>query len=414
MSSNQSAHLSNSASASEEPSGRKKNGPKNGPKNKQNNKPKKKGQVSSITDLSLLEKKAIPVKEEKKYVGQEVKDLPIDPRLRNNLVKKGYENLTQIQDQSIEPLLNKRDIMGIAQTGTGKTAAFLVPLIHNLLQDPKSREKTLIMVPTRELAVQIEGEFKSMTKGLKIFCASFIGGTNINTDVQRINKNPQFVIGTPGRLIDLYQRRSLKLNQYQTLVLDEFDRMLDMGFIKDIQFIISQMKNRKQNLLFSATLDHKQKDTIDDILHNPVKIKVTSGKSSSANVNQRVLKLKEGDNKFEILCRLLETESMEKVIIFEETKHQVKRLCKKLTALNIVNEEIHGNKTQNARQKALNNFKSGRSKILVATDVAGRGIDVSDVSHVINYQLPKTYDAYIHRIGRTGRAGKIGHAITIV
>lgn len=376
--------------------------------------PKKSAKGSSITDLSLLEKKAISPVEESKYRGMKVADLKIDQRLKANLLKKGYEALTEIQDKTFDSLMEKKDILGIAQTGTGKTAAFLVPIINEYLKNPKSRDKVLILVPTRELAVQIEQEFRSMTKGLKVFCASFIGGTNINTDIQRLNKNPHVVIGTPGRILDLYQRRDLKLAQYQTLILDEFDRMLDMGFIKDIQFIISQMKQRNHNLLFSATLDNAQKPIIDEILTDPVFVKTSSGKTSSQNVNQRVIKLKDGDDKFEILCRLLELEEMERVIIFEETKHQVKRLCRRLDQLQINNEEIHGNKSQSARQKALDNFKEGKSKILVATDVAARGIDVNNVSHVINYQLPKTYDTYIHRIGRTGRAGKSGHAITIV
>ncbi|RLD23460.1 MAG: ATP-dependent helicase, partial [Bacteroidetes bacterium] len=221
-------------------------------------------------------------------------------------------------------------------------------------------------------------------------------------------------IGTPGRLLDLNSRKVLDLSQFKTLVLDEFDRMLDMGFVHDVKRIIGSMDQRKQTMLFSATLDRTQKDLIGNILENPITVKVSQGNSTGDNIDQDIIKISNGEDKFKVLLNMVSSEEYDRVLLFEETKHKASRLCKKLNNAGISSDQIHGNKSQNARQRALNSFKQGEIKVLVATDVAARGIDVSDISHVINYQVPMTFDSYIHRIGRTGRAGKTGKAYTFV
>ncbi len=253
-----------------------------------------------------------------------------------------------------------------------------------------------------------------MSKGLGLYSACFIGGTNINRDLQNLRRSTHVVIATPGRLLDLTDRRAIDLGKFKTLVLDEFDRMLDMGFIKDVNRILDAMKQRSHTMLFSATLDKSQQAMINNILTNHVTVKVNNGNSSADAIEQEVIKLKPGEDKFRVLQGMLTQNEFKKVLLFEETKHRVSRLCIKLNKAGIQADQIHGNKSQNARQNALKAFKQGRVQVLVATDVASRGLDVSDVSHVINYQVPQTHDSYIHRIGRTGRAGKVGKAYTFV
>ncbi|WP_051315973.1 DEAD/DEAH box helicase [Algoriphagus vanfongensis] len=337
--------------------------------------------------------------------------LDISGVLKKNVEAKGYTTMTKIQEQSIEPLLQGRDLMGISNTGSGKTCAFLIPIIEQALAEPKDF-KALIVAPTRELALQIEEEFQSLTKGLRLTSATFIGGTNINTDEKKLHRHPQIVVGTPGRLLDLYSRRLLKLQWMKVLVLDEFDRMLDMGFVNDVKKLVAPMKQRRQTMLFSATLDPDQETLIKSLLKNPVEVKVNSGGHASDNVNQEVIYLKDGEDKFAVLQGLFQNPDLEKVILFTETKRLADRVCKKLNQSGIASGLIHGNKSQNFRNRMIGEFKEGKTRVLVATDVAARGIDVADVTHVINYQLPMSMDSYIHRIGRTGRAGKTGHAIT--
>ncbi len=367
----------------------------------------------STLDTSLLVRKATG-NSVREYVSDRLYDnMPISPNLKECLHKKGFKRPTEIQDKSLEALLDGRDILGIAQTGTGKTGAFLIPIIEAFLNS-KNRSQALVVVPTRELATQVEDEFRSMTKGLGLFSACFIGGTNINRDMQNLKRTNHVIIGTPGRLLDLQSRKVLDLSKFKTLVLDEFDRMLDMGFVHDVKRIIGMMKQRQQTMLFSATLDRTQEQMIASILTNPVTVKVSQGNTTGNNIDQDIIKLANGDDKFKVLLNMVADETFEKVLLFEETKHKASRLCKKLNSSGIAADQIHGNKSQNARQRALNSFKAGAIKVLVATDVAARGIDVSDVSHVINYQVPMTFDSYIHRIGRTGRAGKTGVAYTFV
>ncbi len=368
----------------------------------------------STLDPSLLVKEANHSAVEKVFQSErQISDLPISAKLIQALESKGYKKPTEIQDRTLETLMTGRDLLGIAQTGTGKTGAFLVPIIEQLLHNRVS-PYALVVVPTRELALQVEEEFKSMAKGLGLYSACFIGGTNINKDLQILKRNSHVVIATPGRLLDLTDRKAINLGKFKTLVLDEFDRMLDMGFIRDVRRILDAMQQRTQTMLFSATLDKSQQSMINSILKDPVTVKVTTGDSSGDAIDQEVIRLKPGEDKFKVLHGMLSDNEFKKVLLFEETKHRVSRLCMKLNKSGIQAEQIHGNKSQNARQNALKAFKQGRVQVLVATDVASRGLDVSDVSHVINYQVPQTHDSYIHRIGRTGRAGKIGKAYTFV
>ncbi|UII26839.1 DEAD/DEAH box helicase [Fulvivirga maritima] len=372
----------------------------------------KKKAVSSIDPNSLV-KKAVK-KEESRYVPtRSFDEMPLNVNLKANIYEKGFSHPTQIQDQTLELLLEGRDMVGIANTGTGKTGAFLIPIINQLLDNPKG-SKALVVVPTRELAVQVEDEFRSLTKKLGLYVSSFIGGTNVGKDMSQLRRRNHVIIGTPGRLIDLINREALKMNELTTLVLDEFDRMLDMGFVNDIKKMVNLMHNRKQTMLFSATIDNTQKSLIKMLLNNPVEVKVSSGKTTSDHIDQDVIHVPEGEDKFKMLLNLIDDKEFEKVLVFAETKRMADKVAKKLNQSGLKADQIHGNKSQNYRMKALNRFKKGDVQVLVATDVAARGIDVSDVTHVINYQLPMNFDSYVHRIGRTGRGGKSGKAFTFI
>lgn len=376
------------------------------------NRKKKKKEAPGI-DPSLLIKKAAP-KEETIYAPTRTfEQMPLDNRLKANIRKKGFKHPTEIQDKTLEYLLQGRDLLGIAQTGTGKTGAFLIPIINNLLTQGK-RFQSLVVVPTRELALQVEGEFKSLVAGLGLYSATFIGGTNINRDLQILRRPSQLVVGTPGRLLDLVNRKALNLQNFSILVLDEFDRMLDMGFAPDVKRITAAMPGREQTLLFSATIDKTQQMLIDTLLDQPVEVKVSTGEATGDHIDQDIVRVTPGEDKFQVLRSMVDQEDFEKVLVFAETKHLVSKLCLKLQKTGIRAEQIHGNKSQATRQKALDKFKKGAIQVLVATDVAARGLDITDVTHVINYQLPKTFDSYLHRIGRTGRAGKAGKAYTFV
>ncbi|MDH5396605.1 MAG: DEAD/DEAH box helicase [Cyclobacteriaceae bacterium] len=378
--------------------------------NKRSNSSKK--AVSSI-DPNMLIKKAVP-SEQVVYVPVRTFDqMPIRPNLKANLARKGYKFPTQIQEETLEYLVAGRDMVGIANTGTGKTGSFLIPIIEQLLSTSQPF-KSLVVVPTRELALQVEEEFETLAHGLGIFCASFIGGTSVSRDLGQLRKKNHVIIGTPGRLMDLADRGALRLQDISTLVLDEFDRMLDMGFINDIKKMVKAMTSRKQTMLFSATIDKTQKSLVSDLLRNPIEIKVSSGTAASDQVEQDIIRVPQGSDKFKLLLALIGKEEFDKVLLFAETKRMVDKISKQLNQSGIKADLIHGNKSQNYRNNALNRFKDGKVRVLVATDVAARGIDVSDVSHVINYQLPMTFDSYVHRIGRTGRAGKTGKAYTFV
>lgn len=376
--------------------------------------PKNKKRVSTIDPNQLIKRASNDVESTPEFKPTKTfAELYLDQRLVNNLEQKGYKNPTEIQEKAIKPLVEGRNMVGIANTGTGKTAAFLLPIIDQLLSTDR-HFTSLVIVPTRELAQQVEEEFRSFTKGFKFYVSTFIGGTNVDQDVRRLKKFQHVIVGTPGRLIDLSDRGALRLEKVNTLVLDEFDRMLDMGFVNDIKKIVGRMNARKQTMLFSATLDKSQQSIIDELVSDPIEIKTTTGTKASEMVDQEVIKVKEGEDKFAMLKQLIDGEAFKKVIIFAETKRAVDKLSKKLKNSGVNTVFIHGGKTQNFRSKAIQQFKKGPTKVLVATDVAARGIDVDNVSHVINYQLPATMDSYVHRIGRTGRAGKKGMAYTFV
>lgn len=335
----------------------------------------------------------------------------LHPKIKALLEAKGYQYPTEIQEKSMDYLLQGRDLLGIAKTGSGKTAAFLLPIIQAQLA---GRHQALVLAPTRELAVQIEDEYRSLTQGLNFRSVVFIGGTNMNSDLQKARKPKDLIVATPGRLLDLYQRGAISFKHLQVLVIDEFDRLLDMGFERDLNKILDALPVQRQTLLFSATLDKGQEQKIAEILQDPVRVQISSGILSNNHVDQELVYLKEGQAKMDVLQQMLRQDEFNKVIIFAETKRWVSKINRKLRQAGIRTDEIHGDKSQNYRQKALNAFKAGKLQTLIATDVAARGIDVDDVTHVINYQIPKTMDSYIHRVGRTGRAGKTGKAYTFV
>ncbi len=334
----------------------------------------------------------------------------INHKIKSNIRARGFNLPTPIQDEAIPEILAGKDVVGLANTGTGKTAAFLIPLLTKALEN--KRKNTLIIVPTRELAVQIEDELKWLAGGLKIFSAICIGGVSINGQISRLKRKPQFVIGTPGRLLDLNKQRKINFNQFSVVVLDEVDRMLDMGFVRDIEKMISQLPHNRQSLFFSATLGREVEEIMKRFTKNPVRISVKSN-DMLANVKQEIVKVN-GKSKPDTLRNLLEKQDFEKVLVFGRTKRGADKLFRDLADKGFKVATIHGNKSQNQRQRALDQFKVGKVNILIATDVVARGIDVDDISHVINYELPESYEVYLHRIGRTGRAGKKGTAITFV
>lgn len=372
--------------------------------------PKKKS--TSELNPEMLVKKATQTTV-KSYVSErDYTQLNLHRFLSKNIAQKGYKNPTEIQEKCIAPLISGKNLIGIAATGTGKTGAFLIPIVQQMLEGKNSTG--LVVVPTRELAQQVQDEFKSLTRGTDLTSACFIGGTSVSKDVSLAKRKVSLIVGTPGRLNDLIDRNALKIGNTPVLVLDEFDRMLDMGFIRDIQKIVSKMNNRKQTMLFSATMDSSQENLIKQIIKNPLRINVSSGTKSSDNVDQNIIRVGHDENKFDVLFNLVNKASFKKVILFAETKRTVDRLSKQLVKSGIKSDVIHGDKSQNYRSKAIKLFKLGKTKILVATDVAARGIDIKGVTHVINYQLPQTMDSYIHRIGRTGRAETTGIAYTFV
>lgn len=363
-------------------------------------------------DVNRFINRAKPTEQEAPYQPQhQFIDFPVQQALKNNIIAKGYVTPTAIQDQTIPYILQNKDVIGIAHTGTGKTAAFLIPLLNKVMLNRS--EKVLIMVPTRELAIQIQDELLTFSRNLQIMSAFCIGGANISRQIQNLRRNPSFVVGTPGRLKDLLQRRALNLSTFRTVVLDEADRMLDMGFINDMREILSLLPTPRQTLLFSATLSGEIENLTRQFQKDPVRISVKT-RETCASIDQDIVRFPDDTQKLEILHDLLNNPEFAKVLIFGETKHGVEKLSQHLAQRGFKAASIHGNKTQAARQNALRLFKEHHIHILVATDVAARGLDIPLVSHVINYDVPASYDDYIHRIGRTGRAGNTGKALTFV
>ncbi len=365
----------------------------------------------SFSDISKFVNKAVITEEVENFIPEhKFVDFALVDVLKKNIVSKGYESPTPIQDKALPHILRGEDVVGIANTGTGKTAAFLIPLINKVLTLPN--EKVLIMVPTRELASQVEEELRVFAKGSGLFSVVCIGGVGMGKQISELRHKHHFVIGTPGRLKDHIESKRLDLSSFRTVVLDEADRMLDMGFIHDMRFIVEKMPKDKQTLFFSATLSSEIEKLIHTFLKNPVRISVKT-RDTSKNIDQDIIRIK-GKTKAEVLLDLLLQKDFGKVLVFTRTKHGADKLAKFLNTSGIKAEAIHGNKQQSARQKALKEFKDNRAQVLVATDVAARGLDIADVSHVINFDLPATYEDYVHRIGRTGRAEKKGKALTFI
>ncbi|MFA4975382.1 MAG: DEAD/DEAH box helicase [Candidatus Paceibacterota bacterium] len=390
---------------------------------KNNSRPKRRG-FSEHIDFSRFIKKGQHV-EEKPYVSKHTfADFPFDTQIHKNIARAGFMNPRPIQDQAIPSVLKGMDVFGMANTGTGKTAAFILPLIEKIVKTKgqNKREIVLIMAPTRELAMQIDSDFRTLAFGLGIFSVSCVGGLPIMKQITEIKRGVSFVIGTPGRMRDLIERKVLDLSTCHSVVLDEADRMLDMGFRDDMVFILGKVpKEGRQTLFFSATLSPEVKKLTTEFLKDPVFISVISGETAK-NIDQDVIRTRSKEEKLEKLHEVLKKglpAGMEgghqmKTLIFREMKHSVDTLTKELSHMGFKVGCIHGDKRSRERIRTLELFKKDQISILIATDVAARGLDIPDVTHVINYDIPQTYETYIHRIGRTGRSGKKGIALTFV
>jgi superfamily II DNA/RNA helicase len=350
------------------------------------------------------------IKEEIFVAKNSFENLSINNQLKVNILSHGYKAPTPIQDEAIPAGLEGKDIIGMARTGSGKTAAFLIPLIDKVMKD--NHQSVIIIAPTRELAVQTQEELRKFTVNMNIFSVLCIGGANMGKQIYGIRKNPHFIIGTPGRLLDLSNQHVLNLKNYNNVVLDEVDRILDMGFIEDLKKILDRLPEPRQSFFFSATMPPKVDAVARTFLRNPILISVNSN-APTESVKQELVKLN-GKGKVEVLHQLLIKEGFDKVLVFGRTKHGIEKLSDELKVRGFKIEAIHGNKSQNQRTKALENFKKGFVKVLLATDIVARGMDINNVTHVINYELPESYEDYIHRIGRTGRADKKGIAITLI
>jgi len=342
-------------------------------------------------------------------------DFGLASQLGKNLAQLDYLTPTPIQAQAIPPLLEGKDLLGIAQTGTGKTAAFSLPLLHRLAEEKlKMRPgkcRSLILAPTRELASQIHKDIKVYGEGLGLKAAVVFGGIKQHNQVRAMKQGPDILVATPGRLEDLISQGIIKLDFINCLILDEADRMLDMGFIPAIRRILALVPKERQTMLFSATMPKAVAELTQNFMNKPVRVEVSPESSTVDRISQELVHIAQ-KQKMDLLKTLLTLDEVEQMIVFSRTKHGAERLSRGIRALDLECEAIHGNKSQNQRQKALDAFKQGTVKVLVATDIAARGIDVAGVSHVINYDLPEEPESYVHRIGRTGRAGRSGVAIS--
>lgn len=344
------------------------------------------------------------------------KSIGLSDALVQGILATGYTAPTEIQAQAIPTAIAGKDIIGCAQTGTGKTAAFVLPILNRLSQDAyagKRHVKSLILTPTRELAVQIEQSVRGYGRFLKLQSLAVYGGVNINAQLRPLKRGVDIVIATPGRLLDHLERRSIDLRQIDVLVVDEADRMFDMGFVKDVNRIIKELPAKRQTLLFSATMSSDVKTLAKQIQKSPKLIQIGRQHNPIETITQALIYV-EKPRKLALLLHLLETTHMYSVLIFSRTKHGADKMNKKLARAGISSVAIHSNRTQRQRQSALDGFKAGKYQVLVATDIAARGIDVDGITHVINYDVPGFPEDYVHRIGRTGRAAKTGDAITFV
>lgn len=331
------------------------------------------------------------------------------------LKTQGYEQPTPIQEKAIPPILQGKDLLGSAQTGTGKTAAFAIPILQNLSDKQQFRNqiKALILTPTRELAIQIDENFKAYSNNLKLKSLVIFGGVKQHQQEQDLKKGVDILIATPGRLLDFISQGIIKLHHLEIFVLDEADRMLDMGFVHDVKRILKLLPAKRQNLFFSATMPKEIAKLASEILVNPVKAEVAPV-SSTADTIQQSIYFVEKDNKNDLLIHLLQDEKLDQVLVFSRTKYGADKIVKKLVKSGISAQAIHGDKSQNARQNALNNFKEKKTRVLVATDIAARGIDIDELKYVVNYELSDVSETYVHRIGRTGRAGSEGTSFSFV
>lgn len=356
--------------------------------------------ITSKTDISII---------------NQFSDLKLLPELLKAIHSEGYEKPTPIQSAAIPTILTGKDLLGIAQTGTGKTAAFSLPLLQNLMVSkwsltPKS-PRALILVPTRELAIQVHKSMETYGKSLSMKYAVIFGGVGQGVQVQTLARGVDVLVATPGRLLDLINQKYIKLDKVEVFVLDEADRMLDMGFIQDIKRILPLLPKKKQNLFFSATMPKDVQSLADSILHEPAKVSVTPQSTTVEKIKQKVLFVKR-ENKMNLLLHLLKSNELYKVLVFVDMKHVANKVTEQLVKNRIPSAAIHGNKSQGARQKAIEDFSKDKVRVLVATDIAARGIDIDGITHVINFDLPHLVESYVHRIGRTARAGAEGQAIS--
>lgn len=381
----------------------------NGPRKKTGSRGPKKQTIhpSKFINKAVAKEAEAPYEPTHKFV-----DFPFGAELQYNIAEKGYELPSAIQDQAIPVIIEGKDVIGLANTGTGKTAAFLLPIIERQ-RGIMTRPSVLVVTPTRELAQQIFEQFQDFSKGLNLEAAVLVGGINVERQIRALKRRPHFIIGTPGRIKDLYERRLLKLRDVTTLVLDEADRMLDMGFLPDIRTIVSGTPRDRQTLFFSATMTPDIEALTASFLREPVTISVRTAETSE-HVEQDVIEARDKAHKIDLLFELLDKDGYEKVLVFGETKFGVQRLSDQLVKSGITSVAIHGNKNQAQRQKALDQFKAEKARVMVATDVAARGLDIPNVTHVINFDTPQTYEDYVHRIGRTGRGGASGRAHTFI
>lgn len=342
-------------------------------------------------------------------------DLKLEAPLLKALADEGYETPTPIQAQSIPHLLQGRDLLGLAQTGTGKTAAFSLPILDYLIKNPKSagpkKARVLVLAPTRELVSQISDSFKAYARYMKCTQAVVFGGVGQGRQVEAMRRGVDVLVAAPGRLLDLIGQGYIDLSALEVLVLDEADRMLDMGFVRDIRRIMTYLPEKRQTLLFSATMPRSIADLASSLLHDPAQVEVTPPSSTVDRIQQAVMFVNSPDKR-DALLTLVESPKVARAVVFTLMKHEANKVAEFLNKNNIVAEAIHGNKSQGARERAMKGFRAGSVKVLVATDIAARGIDVDEVSHVFNYDLPNVPESYVHRIGRTARAGRDGWAVS--
>ncbi|WP_115719898.1 DEAD/DEAH box helicase [Gallaecimonas mangrovi] len=343
-------------------------------------------------------------------------DLGLKKPLLDAVAEQGYQTPSPIQAQAIPAVLAGKDVMAAAQTGTGKTAGFTLPLLHLLADGPKvqgNQVRALVLTPTRELAAQVADSVATYGKHLPLRSQVVFGGVKINPQMMNLRRGADVLVATPGRLLDLYQQNALRFKQLEVLVLDEADRMLDMGFIHDIKKILALLPAKRQNLLFSATFSDDIRALAKGLVNNPVEISVTPPNSTAERVEQAIYPV-DKNRKAKLLCKLINDGKWQQVLVFTRTKHGANRLAKQLEENQITAAPIHGNKSQSARTKALADFKAGRVRALVATDIAARGLDIDQLPQVVNFDLPNVAEDYVHRIGRTGRAGASGKAVSLV